>query len=137
MENCLFCKFIKHEIPVCIVYEDDQVLAFLDIHPSSPGHTMVIPKKHVLNLFELSQEETGELFEQVKKIALHIKSSELQPAGFNIGVNHWRAAGQEIEHLHVHIIPRWKDDGGGSIQSIVGNTPKESLEEILKKIKMN
>lgn len=134
--DCVFCKIIKDEIPSHKVYEDEKYLAFLDVTPSASGHTIVIPKKHILNLFELSEQETGEFFEIVKKIALHIKQSELKPTGFNIGVNHWKSAGQEVDHLHVHIIPRWENDAGGAMQTIVKNPPSEKLEEVLDKIKI-
>jgi histidine triad (HIT) family protein len=134
--DCIFCKIINQEIPSHKVYEDDKVYAFLDIKPSAPGHTMVIPKKHVFNLFELSEQETGEFMEKVKKIALHIKESELKPTGLNIGVNQWRSAGQEVDHLHMHIIPRWDNDEGGAMQDIVSNPLKEDLKDILEKVNM-
>ena len=134
--DCIICKLINGEIPVYKVYEDEKYMAFLDINPSSPGHTMVVPKKHIPTLFVMTEEEMGEIFERVKKISLHIKDSALQPVGFNIGINHLRAAGQEIDHLHIHIIPRWPDDNGGAVQTIVKNKEKMSLEEILEKIKM-
>lgn len=133
--DCIICKIIKGEIPSYKVYEDEKYMAFLDIHPAAPGHTMVVPKQHVGTLFQMSEGELGEIFERVKKIGWHIKESELQPTGFNIGVNHWRAAGQEIDHLHIHIIPRWIDDGGGSVQSIVKHQDERSLEKILEMVK--
>ena len=135
MPDCIFCKIINKEIPSHLIYEDEDVFAFLDINASAPGHTIVIPKKHVVTMFELSQDELGLLFEKVKMIASKIKESELAPTGFNIGVNQYRPAGQEVDHLHLHIIPRWENDGGGAMQSIVLNKTEESLESIAEKIK--
>ena len=135
MSECIICKIIKGEIPAYKVYEDDKFLAFLDIHPSAPGHTMVVPKEHVSTMFEMGVGELGELYKKVCEIALMIKNSELQATGFNIGVNHWKTAGQEIEHLHVHIIPRSEGDGGEAIQSIVKSSHGENLEEVARKIR--
>jgi len=135
--DCLICKLIKGEIPAHKIYEDEDFFAFLDINPSAPGHTVVVPKKHVSTIFELDENDLGKLFKKVAEIAMHIKDSTLPATGFNIGVNHWKTAGQQIEHLHVHIIPRVAGDGGGAIQSIVANKSDESLESICDKIKIN
>lgn len=131
--DCLFCRIIKKEISAEIVYEDDRSLAILDITPRAPGHTMVIPKVHSQTISDLSENELGLLFETVKKVIKLIQRG-LKPEGFTIGINHGRISGQVIDHLHIHIIPRFKDDGGGSIHSVVYNPPKESLREIKKKI---
>ncbi|HOY55850.1 MAG TPA: HIT family protein [bacterium] len=135
MGDCLFCNIVVGKIPAYKVYEDDIFLAFLDVHPSSFGHTMVVPKKHVSTMFDLKTDELGELYKKVCEIALAIKNSEIKATGFNIGVNHWKTAGQEIEHLHVHIIPRFEGDGGGAIQSIVKSESKDSLENTAEKIR--
>lgn len=135
MEDCIVCKIIKGEIPAFKVYEDDKFLAFLDINPSAAGHTMVVPKQHVSTMFELDAQALGELYKKTCEVAMMIKNSELRPTGFNIGVNHWKTAGQELEHLHVHIIPRKEGDGGGAIQSIVKSSQGEELESMAKKIK--
>ena len=133
MEDCIFCKIIARGIPAQVVYEDDHTLAFLDITPRSPGHTMVIPKVHAPNFLELPDGEVAPLFEAVKKVA-ELLSRKLGPDGITIGVNQGRASGQEVDHLHVHLMPRWNGDGGSPVQSVVKNVPKESLDEIRKKI---
>lgn len=135
MGDCLFCNIVAGKSPAYKIYEDDIFLAFLDVHPSSPGHTIVVPKKHVSTMFDLETNELGELYKKVCDIALSIKNSAIGAAGFNIGVNHWKTAGQEIEHLHVHIIPRFEGDGGGAIQSIVKSKNKDSLENTAEKIR--
>ena len=136
MENCLFCKIAAKKIPACIVYEDANAVAFLDIAPRAPGHTMVIPKHHAPKLVDLPDEEIGPLFAAVKKVAA-ILSQKFNPDGMSIGINQGKVSADEevVDHLHVHLMPRWRGDGGSAMQSIVHNPPKESLEEILKKIK--
>lgn len=134
MIDCIFCKIINKEIDSKIIYEDSQNLAFLDIHPHAPGHTVVIPKKHTKTILELNASEIKDLFMALKN-TLEIIQNTINPDGFTIGINHGESAGQAIPHLHIHLIPRFKNDGGGSIHSVVLNKPKESIEEIYKKIK--
>jgi histidine triad (HIT) family protein len=136
MLTCLFCKIVKGEIPAEIVYQDDQTMAFLDIFPKAPGHTVVIPKKHSENLINLEEVGVGSLFLTVKRIT-GILATSLKPDGFTIGINHGEVAGQTVPHLHVHIIPRFANDGGGNIHSVVNNPPQASIKEIGQKIKNN
>ncbi|MEK7555164.1 MAG: HIT family protein [Patescibacteria group bacterium] len=134
MAGCLFCKIGAKEIASESVYEDAHVIAFLDIHPKAPGHTMVVPKVHAETILDLPEKEVEPLFRAVRKVIGKVNSG-LKPEGYTIGINHGRKAGQMVDHLHVHVIPRWSGDGGGSIHSIVQNTPGESLAEIAKKIR--
>lgn len=131
MTNSLFTRIINREIPGHIVYEDDMTIAVLDVMPLTTGHTLVIPKHEVATLSELSDPEVSALFLTVKKIT-GILDKALQPAGFTIGIN--QAVGQGVPHVHVHVIPRYQGDGGGSIHSVVSAPPTESLEETLKRI---
>ncbi len=133
--DCLFCKIIQGEIPCYKVYEDKNVLAFLDINPSSKGHTLVIPKVHIKSFLDLPDSQVADIFLAVKKIAENIKS-KLNADGLNVGLNVNKAGGQVVDHLHIHIIPRWKNDGGRDVQSIIKNPPKEELEKVLNEIKM-
>jgi histidine triad (HIT) family protein len=133
MEECLFCKVASKQIPARVVYEDEDTLAFLDIKPRAPGHTMVIPKYHAPRLIELPDGKIAPLFMAVKKVA-ELLVNKLKADGITIGVNQGRASGQEVDHLHVHLMPRWRGDGGSAVQAAVNNQPKESLEEIRKKI---
>ena len=132
--ECLFCKIINKEINTEIIYEDDNVLALLDIHPRAPGHAMVIPKKHAENILDLPDDKIEPVFKAVKKVTEMINKT-LSPDGFTIGINHGKVSGQAIDHLHVHIIPRWKNDHGDSIHSVVNNPPKESIKDIADKIR--
>lgn len=133
MENCLFCKIIKKEISAEIIYENSVVMAILDVHPRSPGHAIILPKNHAENILDLADEEIGGVFMAVKKITAILNES-LKPDGFTIGINHGKVSGQAIDHLHIHVMPRWHGDNGGSIHSVVDNPPKETLEEIKNKI---
>lgn len=131
--DCIFCKIGAKEIPSEMVYEDDHALAFLDIAPRAPGHAMVIPKVHAATFLDLPEAEIGPLFAAVKAVTQKIEQA-LKPDGFTVGINHGDAAGQTVKHLHVHVIPRWKDDGGGSIHSVVDNAPKEPVADLAKRI---
>jgi len=133
-QGCLFCKITAREISAKIIYENDHVLAFLDVMPRTTGHTMVIPKVHAPNILELPDAEIAPLFAAVKHVA-EMLSRSLASDGITIGINQGRASGQEVDHLHVHLLPRWHGDGGGAIQSVVNAKPKESLDEIAAKIK--
>lgn len=131
--DCFFCKIINKEVAAEIIYEDDDAVAILDAQPRAPGHTMVLPKVHAETILDLPEEKVGGVFRVVRRVTSLIKKS-LMPDGFTIGINHGKASGQTIEHLHIHIIPRWLNDGGDSIHDVVNNSPKESLEEIKNKI---
>lgn len=131
--DCLFCKIAGKTIPSEVIYEDDSVLAFLDINPLSPGHALIVPKIHSENILDLPDEEAAKAFVSVKKVTA-LLSEKLKPKGFTIGINHGRIGGQLVDHLHIHVIPRFEGDGGGSLHSVVKNPPKESLSEIRRKI---
>ena len=134
MEECVFCKIVRGELPAAKIYEGERSLAFLDINPISPGHTLVIPKEHASSFVELDEATTADVFNAVRMVMRMLKVA-LHPDGFNIGINDGKAAGQEIMHVHVNVIPRYEGDGGKPVQSIVRNPPRESLEEIAEKIK--
>lgn len=104
MENCLFCKIIKKEIPSTIVYEDEEVLAFRDINPVAPVHVLVIPKKHISSLVDLEPEDeaiVGKIYTIINKIA---KQENIFESGFRVIVNYGEDGGQEVKHLHFHLI---------------------------------
>ena len=106
---CIFCKIVKKEIPSQVVYENNEVMAFLDAHPTNPGHTLVVPKKHYATLLETDNNVLKELIVAVKKVANAIKEA-VGADGINIGINTGMAAGQIIFHTHVHVIPRFESD---------------------------
>ncbi len=131
--DCLFCDIVAKKIKGSIIYEDERTIAFLDINPRAPGHTLVIPKNHCETILDLDEKEVGPVFSAVKRMTEVLKKA-LNPDGFTIGINQSKAAGQVVDHLHIHIIPRWKNDEGGSVNSVVLNKTDESLESIKEKI---
>jgi len=106
---CVFCKIVNGEIPAYKVYEDEDFLAFLDIAQASVGHTLVVPKKHFSNFLEADEETISKLFVLAAKLAKQI-TQNLEVAGFNILNNYGTVAGQSVNHLHVHILPRYEHD---------------------------
>lgn len=114
MEDCIFCKIINGEIPSYTVYEDDVVKAFLDISQNTPGHTLVVPKKHVKDIFEYDSELAAAVFSRLPKIARAIRDSNPDIKGMNILNNNGSVAYQSVFHSHIHLIPRYsdKDDFG-------------------------
>lgn len=106
---CLFCRIINGEIPAFKVYEDDDVLAFLDISQETTGHTLVIPKKHVENIFELDEELASKMFRVVTKLAKLLKE-KLGCVAINILNNSGELAGQSVMHFHIHLIPQYENE---------------------------
>ncbi len=132
MDQCLFCKIVAREIPALSVYEDSDAVAFMELNPSAPGHVMVILKKHGNNILEYNQDELSKLMGGVQQVVKKIEKA-LATDSITIGINHKERRG--VPHLHVHLIPRWENDKGGVIQSVVNNPPKEKREVIAEKIR--
>ncbi|WP_372845469.1 HIT family protein [Pontiella sp.] len=110
MSDCIFCKIVEKEIPATIVHEDDDVLVFMDIGPIIKGHALVIPKKHYDPVTETPDHVINKLFLTAKKIAA-AQMNGLGADGVNIMQNNGKASGQEVPHIHVHVIPRFDGDG--------------------------
>ncbi|MFA6995479.1 MAG: HIT family protein [Patescibacteria group bacterium] len=128
---CIFCKIIAGEIPAYKVYEDDSVLAFLDIQPVNPGHVLVVSKKHYKNLEEIPEDDLKILIVAVKTIGRLLKD-KLGIDGYNASTNNDPAAGQIIPHIHFHVIPRHAGDGHESWSR--GEYAPGEPEEIVKKL---
>lgn len=110
MPDCIFCKIVRGELPSHKVYEDEKTLAFLDIHPVNAGHTLVIPKDHSTNIFDISAEDWVATAQAARRVALAIEKG-LGADGVNIAMNNREHAGQVVPHPHIHVIPRYKGDG--------------------------
>lgn len=135
MADCLFCNIVAGKIPTLKIAEDDNHLAFLDINPSSPGHTVIIPKKHYSKLEEMPKSEVEAIFGFIAELSKSVMAA-METENCNIGLNNGKISGQEIAHVHFHIIPRYENDGGSSIQAIVRMPVKrEDLPKIAEKIK--
>ena len=110
MNDCIFCKIVRGELPCYKIYEDNETLAFLDRNPVNPGHTLLIPKKHSETILDTNDETLKKLIIITRKISKAIFES-MKLEGFNIGINQFKIAGQVVPHLHIHIMPRHKNDG--------------------------
>ncbi|MDO8521749.1 MAG: HIT family protein [bacterium] len=110
MGECIFCKIVAGELSSFKVYEDDETFAFLDIRPVNPGHTLVVPKHHSVNIFDVGAEDWTAVIKVVRSLSAVIERAT-EADGININMNNREHAGQVVDHLHVHIIPRFKGDG--------------------------
>lgn len=128
--ECIFCKIINQEIPSAKVYEDDVVYAFLDITQVTPGHTLVVPKQHVADIFEYSPELIGEVMSRLPKIAQALKDTFPEMKGLNIINNNGKAAYQTVFHSHWHLIPRYDSEDGFSME-FTDNQSSYTQEEFL------
>jgi histidine triad (HIT) family protein len=131
-QECIFCKIVSGSIPAVKFYEDDEILGFMDIHPNTRGHALVIPKDHVENIYGLTAEISARLMIAVQKISVAIKNA-VDADGINIVMNNESAAGQIIWHAHMHVIPRYNEDEGyiGKKHTYIAG----EMEEIANKIK--
>ena len=135
-DNCIFCKIIKGDIPCAKVYEDDNVFAFLDIGQVTKGHTLVIPKIHKKDIFELTPEISRSLFQVVPHIATSIQQT-YQPVGLNILNNNGETAGQSVFHFHMHLIPRYGNNDGFSAVWNTNEYTSEQLQILAEEIRNN
>ena len=130
MENCIFCKLAKGEIPTATLYEDEEFRVILDQGPASKGHALIIPKAHAANLYELPDELAGKAMVLAKKMITKM-TDVLGCDGYNVVQNNGAAAGQTVFHFHMHLIPRWEQDGVG-VTWTPGTLTEADKEEILK-----
>ena len=127
--NCIFCKIISGDIPSKTLYEDSEFKVIFDISPAAQGHVIILPKYHAANVFELPEEVTGKAFILAKKVATVLKEV-LNCDGVNILQNNGEAAGQTVFHLHIHVIPRYKDDNMW-LTWVQGEADNDKIEEII------
>jgi histidine triad (HIT) family protein len=128
-DDCIFCSIVAGDIPARTVHETDDVLAFLDANPLARGHTLVIPKSHAQHVGDLDGDLAGELFAAVTELTTRVEST-VGADGANVGINDGEAAGQEVPHVHVHIIPRFEGDGGAPLHAVGGERPDLSDDEL-------
>lgn len=113
-DHCIFCKIVKGEIPSYTIYEDDDFKVILDAGPASRGHSLILPKNHYANLFELDDETAEKVLPLAKKLAARMKEV-LGCDGINLLQNNGETAGQTVHHFHVHLIPRYEKDNNKSL----------------------
>lgn len=133
--DCIFCKIVAGEIPSFKVYEDDNIIAILDISQATKGHTLVIPKKHYKNLYELEATLAGEIFKKIPLLANAIKNA-FHPIGLNVLINTEKPL-QTVNHFHMHMIPRYESDGVKidfiNHQSDLNQIKYQGIQESIKK----
>ncbi|MFB6205417.1 MAG: HIT family protein [Haloglomus sp.] len=128
-DDCIFCSIVAGDIPSRTVYENEDVLAFLDANPLAPGHTLVIPKAHRERLNDLDETLASEVLETLHALVPVVEDAVDAPAS-TVAFNNGPESGQEVPHVHGHIIPRFEGDGGGPIHMIAGERPNLSDEEL-------
>jgi len=110
MDDCIFCKIVKGEIPSEKILENENFLAFLDIHPEVEGHTLVVPKEHFETILDFDSSLSKELIDFIKEV-YEILNKKFNSTGFNLVQNNFKSAGQIVDHIHFHILPRRENDG--------------------------
>lgn len=128
MDDCIFCKLANGEFPTNSIYEDDKFNVILDLAPATKGHALILPKEHYANLYEIPEDLLAEAVKLAKKLAMHM-TDVLKCDGFNLVQNNGECAGQTVFHFHLHLIPRYTEDG----QQILWD-PKNPSKEELKEI---
>lgn len=131
-DNCIFCRIIKGEIPSHTLYEDEQFKVILDVNPATKGHALILPKEHYANLYELPEDTVADAIKLAQRMMKRM-TERLDCDGFNIVQNNGEVAGQTVFHFHMHLIPRYKNDGE-ILKYIAGDPGQEELERIKKAI---
>ena len=127
-DDCIFCSIVAGDVPARTVYETDEVVAFLDANPLARGHTLVIPKTHATRVGDLDADRASALFDAVAELTPRVQAAVDADAA-NVGINDGEAAGQEVPHVHAHVIPRFEGDGGAPIHAVGGARPDLSDDE--------
>lgn len=128
-DDCIFCSIVAGEIPSRTVYEDDDVLAFLDANPLAPGHTLVIPKAHHEHVQDMPNDLAADVFAAMQRLVDPIEAA-VDADGSTVAFNNGEVAGQEVPHTHGHVVPRFEDDGGRPIHSVFGERPDLDDDEL-------
>jgi len=137
MENCVFCRIVKGVAPASVVYSNEKVMALMDIQPVNQGHVLIIPKTHATYLSDLGEEIGSHMFKIAMRVSQALRESGVKCEGIDLFLADGEVAGQEIFHVHMHVIPRFKGDGFGiKFGSNYGARPeRRELDSVAKKIK--
>ncbi|GEK89250.1 histidine triad (HIT) family protein [Alkalibacterium putridalgicola] len=137
MDDCIFCKIIEGDIPSRKIYEDEDVIAILDMSQVTKGHTLVISKEHVRNILDYSDELAARVFSKVPKIARAVKSFDPDCKGLNVLMNNEEIASQSVFHSHVHLLPRYDETDGFGLkwETHTNDYSDEDLDQIMHAIK--
>ncbi len=132
-ESCIFCKIVRKQAPASIIYEDEAVMVFLDIRPLNMGHTLVIPKAHYVDIFDIPQNLLSQVHKVAKLVSFAVKKAT-SADGISIIQQNGKAAGQDIFHLHVHVVPRFEGQKLPHFSDLK-EVERAKLDEMAKKIK--
>lgn len=132
-DNCVFCRIVRGELPATVVFEDEATLAFMDIGSVNPGHMLVAAKPHVANLQGMEAELAGAMFRSAARAAKAIEAV-FRPAGISVYQANGVAAGQTVFHAHIHVLPRWENDGL-TFTWPVKNPPRDELEKVAAQLR--
>ena len=137
MEHCIFCEILAGRQPVSLVYRDERCAAFLDIRPVNPGHLLVVPIRHAADLAELDEEDGAQLFRVARRLAAALRRSGVRCEGVNLFLADGVVAGQEVFHVHLHVVPRYAGDGFGLRfgPDYGRRPPRPELDEIAGRIR--
>ena len=127
--DCVFCAIVAGDLPASQVYDDERVLVFMDLRPATPGHLLVIPKRHASDLAGLDQEDGAHMFRVAQRLAAALRASVIEPEGINLFLADGEVAGQEVFHAHLHVFPRTPGDGF-TIDSPAWSRPKPPRAEL-------
>ncbi|HYA78190.1 MAG TPA: HIT family protein [Verrucomicrobiae bacterium] len=132
-ESCIFCKIVRKQAPVSMIYEDETVMAFLDIRPLNEGHTLVVPKKHYVDIFDTPEYQLNKVHTTAKIVSIAVKKTT-NADGISVIQQNGKAAGQDIFHFHVHVVPRFEGQKLPSF-SALKEVERVKLDSIAKMIK--
>ena len=137
MSDCIFCSVVARQLSGSIVFEDDATSAFLDLHPITAGHTLVVPKRHAANLADLSPQTGGQLFATAMSVGAALRKSGLKCDGISLYLADGEVAGQDVFHVHLHVVPRFRGDGFGHRfpPEYPREAPREELDDVAEKIR--
>ena len=134
-ESCIFCKIVRKQAPASIIYEDEVVMVFLDIRPLNMGHTLVIPKAHYVDIFDIPQDQLSQVHKIAKQVSFAIKKAT-NADGISIIQQNGKAAGQDIFHIHVHVVPRFEGQKLPHFSDLK-EVERAKLDTMAKKIKQH
>ena len=135
MSNCIFCSIVEGRVPSYTIYQDKNLLAIMDRYPSTKGHVLILPKRHVTDIYGLNNEEAAEILPLAQKISAKMRDV-LGMEGLNLIQNNGKAAGQVVDHFHLHLVPRYENDGVTIKASPDFDRSEEALEGLMGLLKL-
>ncbi|MGZ4502300.1 MAG: HIT family protein [Nocardioidaceae bacterium] len=133
-DNCVFCGIVARRIDASLVHEDERTLAFMDLNPITPGHLLVVPRAHAASLAELDPGDGAEVFRVAHRLAAAVRESGVRSEGINLFLADGEAAGQEVGHVHLHVVPRFAEDGF-TLTAAFGSPTRAELDDVAAAIR--